>query len=65
MVEIWNPYHDVFDDSDDTSAEEDYLNVAESYELTTPAGVAGDFGCGVGDNLFFQWGFVGDAVIPN
>ena len=39
MVEIWNPYHDVFDDSDDVSPEEDYLNVAESYELTTPQGV--------------------------
>ena len=55
----------MFDDSEDTSAEEGFLHVAESYELTTPAGVAGDFGCGVGDTLFFQWDFVGEAAIPN
>ena len=65
MTEVWNPYHDVFDDNEDTSAEEDYLNVDESYELTTPEGVAGDFGCGIGDLLFFKWELVGDVVIPN
>ncbi len=65
MVEIWNPYHDVFDDSDDVSPEEDYLHVAESYELTTPQGVAGDFGCSSGDVLYFEWDRIGDAEVPN
>ena len=55
----------MFDDSDDVSPEEDYLNVAESYELTTPQGVAGDFGCSSGDVLYFEWDRIGDAEVPN
>ena len=65
MVEVWNPYHDVFDDNEDTDPEDGYLHVADSYELTTPEGVAGDFGCSAGDLLFFKWDYVGQAEIPN
>jgi len=65
LSEVWNPYHEVFNDSEETEAEEGYLNVDGNYELTTPGGVAVDFGCSAGDHLSFEWDRLGDAVIPN
>ncbi len=55
----------MFNNNEQTDAEEGYLTVDGDYVLTTPDGIAAEYGCDAGDHLFFEWNRQGDAVVPD